>query len=75
MWIAVIFAVVGWDLNSFIHQAHDLPTLSYEIGRITRYAWGRAVVFALWLLAGSALVAGRRSRPTLHGREGRSRRW
>jgi len=75
VWIGIILATIGWDLNSFVHQAHDLPTLSYEIGRITRFAWGRAAVFALWLAAGGALVAGQRSRPIGHREEERSRRW
>jgi hypothetical protein len=53
-----VLAVVGWDLNSFAHQAHDLPTLSYYTGRITRFAWGRALVFAAWLAAGVGIAVG-----------------
>lgn len=57
-WVVLVLAVVGWDLNSFVHQAHELPTLSYLFGRVTRWWWGRAIVFGLWLAAGVGLVAG-----------------
>lgn len=56
VWAVLILAVVGFDLVSFLHQSHDLPTLSYEIGRLTRWHWGRAVVFAAWLAAGVGLA-------------------
>lgn len=58
VWVLLILAVIGWDLNSFVHQAHDLPTLSYYVGRVTRWRWGRALVFATWLAAGVGLVTG-----------------
>jgi hypothetical protein len=57
VWIVLLAAAVGWDLHSFMRQSHDLPTLSYEIGRVTRWRWGRAVVFAAWLAAGVGLAA------------------
>jgi len=63
VWAGLILAVIGWDLNSFAHQVHTLPTLSYEIGRVTRFAWGRAAVYALWLATGAALVSGQRRQP------------
>lgn len=63
VWVVLIASVVGWDLNSFAHQAHDLPTLSYYAGKITRYRWGRSAVFAGWLALGAYLVAGWRRRP------------
>jgi len=56
VWIVLLMAVVAFDLVSFLHQSHDLPTLSYEIGRVTRWHWGRALVFAAWLAAGVGLA-------------------
>ncbi|MHB1582352.1 MAG: hypothetical protein ACYCU7_03430 [Acidimicrobiales bacterium] len=61
-WVLLIAAVAGWDLNSFAHQAHDLPTLSYFVGKITRYRWGRSGVFAGWLAVGSYAAVGWRRR-------------
>lgn len=66
-WALLLGAFVGWDLLSFARQAHDLPTLSYMIGRLTRFRWGRAAVFFAWLLVGGYLATGGR-RP-----EGRTR--
>ncbi len=77
VWIVLLAAAVSWDLHSFLRQAHDLPTLSYEIGRVTRWRWGRAVVFAAWLAAGIGVAAtclvprARRRRCSLHQRPGR----
>ena len=43
VWVALVLAaVVGWDLNSFVHQSHDLPTLSSIIGHVTASRAGRA---------------------------------
>jgi hypothetical protein len=56
VWTLLILAVVGWDLTSFVRQSHDLPTLSDLFGRVTRYHWGRALVFGAWLVAGLALA-------------------
>jgi hypothetical protein len=61
VWTALLLAVVGWDLVSFVAQAHAYPTLSYYIGRVTRYPVGRGLVFALWLGLGGYLAAGRRT--------------
>jgi hypothetical protein len=61
VWTAVILAVVGWDLVSFMAQSHLLPTLSYFIGRVTRYSFGRSAFFALWLALGFYLAAGWRT--------------
>lgn len=58
VWIVVIGAAIGWDLTSFVAQSHDLPTFSYLAGRITRWHWGRATVFALWLALGLVLAFG-----------------
>ena len=69
-WTLLILAVIGWDLNSFVHQAHDLPTLSYLFGRVTRWTWGRALVFAAWLSAGAGLVVACRTVRRQEGREG-----
>jgi hypothetical protein len=66
VWTVLISATVGWDLVSFIYQEHSLPTLSYFVGHVTRYATGRGFLFALWLAVGAYLVAGWRS---LSGRQ------
>jgi hypothetical protein len=58
VWVLLVLTVIGWDLNSFVHQAHDLPTLSYYFGRVTRWWWGRALVFAAWLAVGGYLAVG-----------------
>lgn len=67
VWAILVTAIVAWDLTSFISQSHELPTLSYEIGRVTRWHWGRTVVFAAWLAVGIALACAclvpRRRRP------------
>jgi hypothetical protein len=57
IWTILLAGVVGWDLVSFIYQSHLLPTLSYFIGRVTRYRVGRGLFFALWLFIGSYLVS------------------
>ena len=63
IWIALVASVIGWDLNSFVHQSHDLPTLSSIVGHVTSSRPGRSVVVALWLTLGAALTVGwRRSR-------------
>jgi hypothetical protein len=63
VWIALGLAVVGWDLNSFVHQRHDLPTLSAIFGHLTATVPGRAAVIAAWLTLGTALAIGwRRAR-------------
>ena len=62
VWTALVVAVVGWDLVNFIVQSHALPTLSYFIGRVSRYQVGRGVLFALWLVIGACLVAGGRAK-------------
>lgn len=61
VWTVLIAAVIGWDVVSFIYQAHDLPTLSYFIGHVTRYRVGRGACFALWLALGAYLAAGWRT--------------
>ncbi len=62
VWAVLFAAVVGWDLNSFVHQAHDLPTLSRIIGAVTHASWGRSLVFALWCALGGT-IAGANRRP------------
>jgi hypothetical protein len=61
VWAALIGGVVAWDLVSFVFQSHDLPTLSYFIGHVTRYAAGRGLLFAAWLVVGAYLVSARRA--------------
>jgi len=58
VWIVLVLAAIGWDLNSFAHQSHDLPTLSWIFGHATSSHAGRAAVFALWLTLGAALAVG-----------------
>ncbi len=58
VWLVFFMAYFGWDLNSFLHQQRDLPTLSYLIGRVTRYYAGRSVLVAGWLLGGWYLAFG-----------------
>ena len=60
VWVVLAAATIGWDLTSFLHQSHSLPTLSRFVGAVTRAAWGRATVFAAWLALGAYLAAGGR---------------
>jgi hypothetical protein len=62
VWGLLIVGVIGWDLFNFIVQSSSFPTLSIFIGHVTRYRIGRCLLFALWLVAGSYLVAGGRAR-------------
>jgi len=57
VWAVLIGGVVAWDLVSFVLQSHALPTLSYFIGHVTRYAVGRGLLFAAWLGVGAYLVS------------------
>jgi hypothetical protein len=61
VWTVLIITAVGWDLVSFVVQAHAYPTLSYYIGRETRSPAGRGLCFALWLGLGGYLAAGWRA--------------
>jgi hypothetical protein len=61
VWSLLIGGVVAWDLVSFVFQSHHLPTLSYFIGHVTRYAVGRGLFFAAWLGVGAYLVSARRA--------------
>ncbi|MGH9044831.1 MAG: hypothetical protein ACRDVP_08400 [Acidimicrobiales bacterium] len=56
IWLSLALAAVAWDLNSFIAQRHDLPTLSGVIGLATANHPGRSAVFALWLASGMAVA-------------------
>jgi hypothetical protein len=58
VWIVLVLVPIGWDLNSFVHQSHDLPTVSWIVGHATSSHGGRAVVFALWLTLGGTLALG-----------------
>ncbi len=63
VWVVLILAAIGWDLNSFVHQSHNLPTLSSIFGHLTSTRGGRAAMVALWLALGAALATGwRRAR-------------
>jgi hypothetical protein len=64
-WTVLIAATIGWDLHSFVAQAHSLPTLSRLFGDVTRHGWGRGAMFAVWLGLGTYLSVGwRRTRST-----------
>ena len=58
VWVVLLTAFVAWDLFSFLSQSHDLPTMSYLIGRVTRSSLGRSAVFLAWLGIGSYLALG-----------------
>jgi hypothetical protein len=62
-WSVLVLAVIGWDLNSFIHQSHDLPTLSSIFGHVTDSRVGRGCLVALWLALGTVLAVGWRRKP------------
>jgi hypothetical protein len=58
VWVVLVLAVIGWDLTSFVHQSHDLPTLSSIAGHISSTSAGRAALVAAWLALGVALAVG-----------------
>ncbi len=62
VWLALFASVVGWDLHSFLEEVHELPTLSYLLGRVTRFHAGRAALVAGWMAAGWYIVTARRGR-------------
>ena len=59
VWVLIAVVVAGWDLHSFLREVHQLPTLSYLIGRVTRFRVGRMGFFLAWLVAGWYVVAAR----------------
>jgi hypothetical protein len=61
VWVVLVLAAIGWDLNSFVHQSHNLPTLSSIFGHLTSTRGGRASMVALWLALGTALATGWRT--------------
>jgi hypothetical protein len=58
IWLLFFLAYFSWDLNSFLHQSHNLPTLSYLIGRITRFYFGKFALTTVWLIGGWYLASG-----------------
>ncbi|MDA8311766.1 MAG: hypothetical protein M0Z46_14370 [Actinomycetota bacterium] len=58
VWVLLIAATIGWDLTSFVEQKHTLPTFSRLAGSVTDHHWGRALLFAVWLLVGLYLALG-----------------
>ncbi|MGH8979609.1 MAG: hypothetical protein ACRDWE_01120 [Acidimicrobiales bacterium] len=62
LWSVLVLAAIGWDLYSFSEEVHSLPTLSRLFGDVTGHEWGRALVFAAWLLLGACLSIGWRRR-------------
>jgi hypothetical protein len=58
VWGLLIATTVGWDMASFMKQKHDLPTLSRLFGDVTDHDWGRALLFAAWLVLGLYLAVG-----------------
>jgi hypothetical protein len=68
VWAVLVTALVVWDVVSFAAQAHALPTLSREVGRLTAHHGGRALAVAVWLVLGGWLALGRRrGRPEVPG--------
>lgn len=62
-WVVLGAVAIGWDLDSFAHQSHDLPTLSHFIGLATGTPVGRGLLFAAWVALGGYLALGwRRAR-------------
>jgi hypothetical protein len=61
VWVILVVAVLVWDLTSFAAQVHDLPTLSYFAGHVTRHHWGRSLVFVAWLALGAYFALGWRT--------------
>jgi hypothetical protein len=59
VWVILVGACVVWDLVSFLAQSHQLPTLSYFVGKVTHHEVGRALAFWGWLILGVALAIGR----------------
>jgi hypothetical protein len=57
-WMLLFAATVAWDMASFVAQRPDLPTLSRLFGDVTDHDWGRAVLFAAWLVLGLFLATG-----------------
>jgi len=62
IWILLLGAVFGWDVYSFLRQSPALPTLSYLIGRITRFHLGRSGLYLVWLAVGLWLALAQRQR-------------
>jgi hypothetical protein len=62
IWTVLVLAVIGWDLNSFAHQSHTVPTLSTIFGHVTDSHGGRAALFFGWLVLGASLALGWRRR-------------
>lgn len=60
IWVVLVLAVAGWDFHSFLLEEHSLPTLSYLIGRISRFTLGRSVLVAIWLALGGLFVLANR---------------
>ncbi len=58
VWVLLIGATAGWDATSFTEQKRDLPTLSRLFGDVTDHDWGRALVFAAWVVLGIYLATG-----------------
>ncbi len=67
IWLLLFLAVFGWDLNSFLRQQADLPTLSRIIGNLTKHYAGRTVLVTAWLAGGLYLVFGRLTDRNNHG--------
>ncbi len=63
VWVLLVVAAVAWDAVSFAAQRHSLPTLSRLFGDVTDHDWGRAIVFAAWLVLGLYLATGSRRSP------------
>ncbi|MGC9155525.1 MAG: hypothetical protein ACP5HZ_07740 [Ferrimicrobium sp.] len=68
VWVILVMAVAGWDFRSFLLEIPSLPTLSYLIGRVSRFATGRSLLVAAWLALGAFFVLGNRVHVTRNDR-------
>jgi hypothetical protein len=62
VWIVLALAIAGWDFHSFLREVPSLPTLSYLIGRVSRFVVGRSILVATWLALGVFFAVGHRSK-------------
>jgi len=62
IWLGLVVVAAGWELNAFFSSPRSAhPTLSNIADTAMSVQPGRAVVFALWLALGWALVRGSRA--------------
>ena len=62
VWVVLVLAIAGWDFHSFLREVPSLPTLSYLIGRVSRFVVGRSILVAAWLALGAFFAFSHRSK-------------